>query len=149
MNVLMITVLFMQRMHANALPSASDLAAAQAALLAAAGEHVELPRLNPYQVAALPAPTSPRAELPSQNTTAASKIKSSGRGSIGHDHKGGVKKPRGKHVSPEKRAKLTGTTTTQPLLHPVAPLHPAGLAEPPVFGGGVPPGSRDRNRDWI
>ena len=111
---------------ANALPGASDLAAAQAALAAATAG------LNPYQVAALSVPSSPRADPPPP-CSAASKVKTSGRGSAGHDHKGGVKKPPGKHVSPEKRAKLTGATT-QPLLHPVTPLHSVGLAEPPEQG---------------
>ena len=106
-------------------PTAEDLAAARAALVAATSES-SVAQLNPYQVAAAAAP----------NSAPASKTRTPGRP---NETKGLVKKPPGKTVSPEKKVKTSNIEKQQPLLSPLAPspLAAPGLAEPPVFGGGT------------
>ena len=108
-------------------PTAEDLAAARAALVAATSESY-VAQLNPYQVAAAAAP----------NPAPTGKTRNPGRP---NETKGLVKKPLGKTVSPEKKVKTSSTEKQQPLLSPLAPspLAAPGLAEPPVFGGGIPP----------
>ena len=110
---------------ASCVPSASDLAAAAAALAAAVGNTVDLttetPGPNPYQLAAMNAssgtPRGPTSKAESPNDI---KIKTP------------AKKQQGsKTASPEKRPKLAAPTPVPSR----APIPPPGLREPPVFGG--------------